>query len=75
MKISVVIPVYNEEKNIEALHKRLSAVFEGLNTNEFECIFVNDGSTDESLNLICGSRNIEILTKIVKSDNLCINLK
>jgi glycosyltransferase involved in cell wall biosynthesis len=44
--LSVVIPVFNERENILPLHKALS---ESLIDREFELIFVDDGSTDGSL--------------------------
>ena len=44
MKISVVIPVYNKEKYMDDLFQcLLSQTFE-----EFECILIDDGSTDAS---------------------------
>ncbi|GEO05753.1 putative glycosyltransferase YkcC [Adhaeribacter aerolatus] len=51
MDISVIIPVYNEASNILPLHSRLHEVLATL-TNNYEIIFVNDGSTDRSLSLI-----------------------
>ncbi|MDF2523172.1 MAG: glycosyl transferase [Clostridiales bacterium] len=45
--ISVVIPVFNSEKSLEKLYKRLTAVLENLCGN-FEIIFVDDGSHDDS---------------------------
>jgi glycosyltransferase involved in cell wall biosynthesis len=45
--ISVVIPLYNEEKNLKVFFKRLHKTLSGLGEN-FEIIFVNDGSTDAS---------------------------
>jgi dolichol-phosphate mannosyltransferase len=47
--LSIVIPVYNEEGNIEALHTRLIQAMQGLS---FEVIYVNDGSKDRSLALL-----------------------
>ncbi|MCF8463931.1 MAG: glycosyltransferase family 2 protein [Flavobacteriales bacterium] len=52
MEVSVVIPIYNEEKNIPTLYGRLSTVFAGLNLRSFEFVFVNDGSTDDSMKLL-----------------------
>jgi len=49
--ISVVTPLYNEEKNLKVLFKRLDKTLSGLGKN-FEIIFVNDGSTDASEKLL-----------------------
>jgi glycosyltransferase involved in cell wall biosynthesis len=43
--ISVVIPLYNEEQNVQALYEELERVLQGLN---LEYVFVDDGSTDET---------------------------
>ena len=48
VRISVVVPLYNEEENIDALFRRLLAVLEALNTS-YEVICVNDGSRDNTL--------------------------
>ncbi|MBW8371825.1 MAG: glycosyltransferase family 2 protein [Thiobacillus sp.] len=45
--ISVVAPAYNEEAVLPEFHKRLCAVFEGLDC-ELEVVYVNDGSTDQT---------------------------
>jgi glycosyltransferase involved in cell wall biosynthesis len=47
-KISVVIPVFNEKENIKAIHDELTAVADDL-PYAVEVIFVDDGSTDGSL--------------------------
>lgn len=51
MDISVIIPAYNEEENIHMLHRRLQSVLEKI-THDYEMIFVNDGSRDNSIELI-----------------------
>ncbi len=48
MKLAVVIPAYNEEKNLDALHARLTAVLERC-ADDHELLFVNDGSRDATL--------------------------
>ena len=46
--ISVVIPIYNEEKNIPLLYERLRESVTSISEN-YELIFVNDGSKDASI--------------------------
>jgi len=49
--ISVVVPIFNEELVIGALHARLLPVLDGMNT-PFEVIFINDGSRDRSAEML-----------------------
>jgi glycosyltransferase involved in cell wall biosynthesis len=51
MTVSVVIPLYNEEENVEVLHERLRPVLEGIGV-EYEIVYVDDGSTDNTLSLL-----------------------
>jgi glycosyltransferase involved in cell wall biosynthesis len=44
--VSVVVPLYNEKENVPILAERIAAVFDKLPGYEYECLFVNDGSTD-----------------------------
>ena len=46
--ISIVIPVYNEEKNIPLVYRAVKSVLNTLSKYAHEIIFVNDGSTDGS---------------------------
>ena len=46
--VSVVLPVYNEAENIEALVGQLGEVLERATRGQFEVVFVDDGSTDAS---------------------------
>jgi polyisoprenyl-phosphate glycosyltransferase len=48
--ISIVVPVHNEEKNIPLLHSELVKVFQKLPLYDYEVIYVDDGSTDNSWN-------------------------
>lgn len=50
MTVSIVIPVYNEAANLTALWQRLSAVAAQL--PDWEVVFVDDGSRDDSLKLL-----------------------
>ncbi|MCC7104738.1 MAG: glycosyltransferase family 2 protein [Chloroflexi bacterium] len=51
MQLSVIIPILNEEENIPALHEELMGVLETLGRT-FEVIYVDDGSTDRSFELL-----------------------
>lgn len=49
--ISVVIPVYNEEGDLEKLYERLTAVLDKMGKS-YEIIFTNDGSRDNSIKIL-----------------------
>jgi len=51
MKLSVVIPIYNEEENINPLYEELKGVLKTLE-HDHEIVFVDDGSKDGSLALL-----------------------
>ena len=48
-KISVVIPCYNEEKAIPIFYKEMNKVMDKMKKLDFELIFVDDGSSDSTL--------------------------
>ncbi len=55
--VSVVIPCYNEVENVPVLAEKVRAVFDPLEDYDYECLFVNDGSTDgtrEALDELAG---------------------
>lgn len=49
--LSVVVPAFNEQEVLPEFHKRLTGVLEALNC-PYEVLYVNDGSTDKSLEVI-----------------------
>ena len=51
MKISIILPVYNEEENIQPIYERVTTVLQKL-TKAYEIIFVNDGSRDRTAELL-----------------------
>ncbi len=61
---SVVIPVFNEEDNLELLHRRLSKVLENL-CQQYEIIFVDDGSRDNSVEIMRRLREANPRVKII----------
>jgi len=51
-KITIVIPVFNESKNLDKLYERLNKVTSAIINYRWEYIFINDGSTDDSLEVL-----------------------
>ncbi len=49
--ISIVVPSYNEEKNVVVLYRQIDTLFASLDYN-YELLFVNDGSTDNTQQVI-----------------------
>jgi len=64
IRYSIVIPAYNEELVVEESYKRLKAVMDTTN-EEYELIFVNDGSRDktgELLSQLCDKdKNVKMI--------------
>lgn len=64
MDISIVIPVFNESKNIPILYNELSEVVRDID-RECEIIFINDGSSDDTLENLKIARPKDLKVKIV----------
>lgn len=65
MNISVVIPLYNEEESLPELHAWIKRVMDAHHLS-YEIIFVNDGSTDQSWQVIEGLSNQHPEVKAIK---------
>lgn len=50
MKLSIIIPIYNEQESLDSLFKELTDIF--AHQSETEIIFINDGSTDKTLSIL-----------------------
>ena len=51
-KISVVIPMYNEEEVVQTSYLRIYKVLEELKQYDYELIYINDGSKDKTLDIL-----------------------
>lgn len=51
-RIALIVPCYNEEANIVPFYEAAEAVFKTVEEAEFNIVFVNDGSTDKTLQAI-----------------------
>ena len=63
-KLSVAVPVYNEESVLPELYRRLSRVLEE-SSESYELVFVDDGSTDGSLEWLAALANINPSVRVV----------
>ncbi len=63
--ISVVVPFYNEQENIEDLYEKLTRVLKDLGVS-YELILINDGSTDNTQNILMDlfetDKTVEVIT-------------
>lgn len=64
MKLSLVVPVFNEEDTIPIFYKTVRE-FDGLKAYEIEIVFINDGSSDDTESII---------NKLAESDPLIVPL-
>lgn len=58
--LSIVVPVYNEEENVQELHKRIKKAVEALGKS-YEIIFVDDGSTDKTAEKCAGLSPLKLI--------------
>ena len=84
MKISVILPVLNEEGNIQPVYEKLRTVFTDIGS-DYELIFVVDGDStdrsedriseliekDKNVRLVVFTRNFGHMTSLIAGFNLC----
>lgn len=58
--LSIIVPVYNEQGNLKKLYSKLKTVTSKLKKSS-EIIFIDDGSTDESLNILKSLSDVKIV--------------
>jgi polyisoprenyl-phosphate glycosyltransferase len=63
--LSVVVPVYNEEECLSEFHRRMVAACRDVAIDDYELVFVNDGSTDRSLDILLELQRADARVKIV----------
>lgn len=64
MKLSLVVPCFNEEDVIYNFYKEVNAVFDG-NVEDYEFVFVNDGSKDKTLEILRAIHKVANNVKVV----------
>lgn len=63
--VSIVIPLFDEEANIEKLYGQLKTVLQDLD-KEYELIFIDDGSTDNSFSILQDFHEKDKTVKVVQ---------
>lgn len=61
-KISIIVPCYNEEASLPLFHKETTKVLAGMEDIQYEIIFVDDGSNDDT---------VEIMKQLSDEDSHC----
>jgi glycosyltransferase involved in cell wall biosynthesis len=64
-ELSVVVPVYNEEGNLAALHQELTSVLDPFG-KRYEVLFVDDGSTDASFALLSSIHHRDPRVRVIR---------
>ena len=70
--ISIVVPVFNEEKNLPILTDKLKKVLDSMDRS-YECIFVDDGSGDNSYAVLTQLKGEHDFIRVVKLKKNCVN--
>ena len=66
MKLSLVVAVYHNEGALSKTHAKIRALFEGeLARHDYEVIFIDDGSTDNSLSEALAARDGDPRVKVI----------
>jgi len=65
VKISIVVPLFNEEENVVELHRRIVAALEEFG-HPFEMIFVDDGSRDGTVPISRGIASSDSRVRVIQ---------
>lgn len=63
--LSLVVPAFNEEETVRSFIERVNQVFAQSALVEIEFVFVNDGSTDETLRILLSAQTADPRIKII----------
>lgn len=66
LELSVVIPFFNEEQNVPVLVEQLRKEISGMGINDYELIFVDDGSRDDTVSILQSLMKVDARIVIVE---------
>ncbi len=64
LDVSVVVPLLNEQDNIKTLYEQITSTLTG--KYEYEIIFVDDGSTDDSFSILAGIQSSDTNVRVIQ---------
>lgn len=64
VEVSVVVPLLNEQDNIKALYEQITQTLAG--KYEYEVIFIDDGSTDNSFTVLAGLQKADAKVRVIR---------
>jgi dolichol-phosphate mannosyltransferase len=65
-RLSIAIPVYNEEESLPQLVARLRPVLDSLDLEDYEIIFIDDGSRDESPQILVALHEADPHIRVIR---------
>lgn len=63
--VSIVVPLFNEAKNVEPLYRELETIAPSIEDVTFEYVFVDDGSSDDSLLILAKLASADPKVKVI----------
>lgn len=63
--LSVIVPIYNEEGNIEQVYSALKAVLQN-HGRPYEIVFIDDGSKDDSYRILAGLKENDSFCRVIR---------
>jgi len=69
--VSIIIPTFNEQDNLGIFYQRLKSVADNIRQREFEFIFVDDGSIDDTPNILQNLHSVDDRVKIIRLARNC----
>lgn len=65
MLLSVIIPLFNEEESLKELYNQIKSEVDAHRLNPYELIFINDGSSDNSLEILTELKTLDDNIRII----------
>jgi len=69
--ISIIFPVYNEQETLNELYKQVREVIDHIDSNDFELIFIDDHSSDQSFSILQELHKQDNRVRIIRFSRNC----